>query len=142
MTEEDRMLLQAYADGVNDFLDGIGFGKKKGEKTSSMLPPEFLILGIKEMEPWTPIDSLALLRLINFGLTRNWSHELLRKIYKNLDHEYYGSLESIVDELAPFTSEFLKDKTFVLDESDMEQNGLLHPEGKSLVDRYKEEKER
>ena len=59
--------MQAYSDGVNDFLEGVGYFHD--EITAFYLPPEFIALGIKKVEPWHPIDSLALLRLVNFHLT-------------------------------------------------------------------------
>lgn len=52
---------------MNDFLEGVGYFHD--EITAFYLPPEFIALGIKKVEPWHPIDSLALLRLVNFHLT-------------------------------------------------------------------------
>lgn len=69
--EYTKNILQSYSDGVNDFLEGVGYFRD--EITAFYLPPEFIALGIKQVEPWHPIDSLALLRLVNFHLTQNWS---------------------------------------------------------------------
>ena len=59
--------LQAYADGVNAFLDS----------HRSALPPEFLILGDKP-EPWTPADSLVWGKLMSLQLSGNYTLERLR----------------------------------------------------------------
>jgi acyl-homoserine lactone acylase PvdQ len=60
-------MLWAYSNGVNDFLTGVG------GQTAYLLPPEFLVLGHTSVDPWHPVDSLTLLRLINFHLSYNWS---------------------------------------------------------------------
>ena len=71
MSQEEKDILQSYADGVNDFVSNI---KLTGEgSTARLLPPEFYVLGIFEMEPWSPVDSLSLLKLMNFHLTWNWN---------------------------------------------------------------------
>lgn len=59
--------LQAYADGVNKFLEQHGDG----------LPVEFLILGYTP-EPWTPVDSIAIAKLQLHDAAGNYKQELLR----------------------------------------------------------------
>lgn len=59
--------LQAYADGVNKFLDQHGDG----------LPVEFLILGYRP-EPWSPVDSLAIAKLQLHDAAGNYAQEILR----------------------------------------------------------------
>jgi penicillin amidase len=49
--------LQAYADGVNAFVG------------SHPLPPEYGALELTQFEPWTVTDSLAVTKLIAFGLS-------------------------------------------------------------------------
>ncbi len=61
-----QAVLQAYADGVNAYLAQAG----------SRLPPEFKILGITP-EPWQPVDSLAFGKLLGWGLSNNYKHELI-----------------------------------------------------------------
>jgi len=100
LSDEDKKILQAYADGVNDYLDGVGMLKLNG-KTDTLLPPEFLAVGLNQIDPWTPTDSIALLRFANLGFTRNWSQELLRKIIGEVDN---GSLKDLVDEIAPVSA--------------------------------------
>ena len=100
MDKDDLEYLQAYSDGVNDFVDGITmFGK---EKTALAFPPEFWVAGITKFEPWTPADSLAILKLMNFHLSWSWKLDLMREYIDELHPE----LKDLVEELAPFTSEF------------------------------------
>jgi penicillin amidase len=54
-----RTALQAYADGVNAFVSS----------HSHSLPPEYDALELAQVEPWTVIDSLAVAKLIAFGLS-------------------------------------------------------------------------
>ena len=59
--------LQAYADGVNAFLD----------THRDALPPEFMILG-DNPEPWKPADSLVWGKLMSLQLSSNYAVEALR----------------------------------------------------------------
>jgi penicillin amidase len=59
--------LQAYADGVNKFL----------EQHGASLPFEFLVLGYKP-EQWTPADSLAVAKLQLYDAAGNYTLELVR----------------------------------------------------------------
>ena len=56
---------QAYADGVNAFLD------------SHALPPEFLLAGVRP-EHWRPADSLVIGKLEAYQLSQNFRLKLLR----------------------------------------------------------------
>jgi len=64
---EMRVTLEAYAAGVNAFLDS-----RRGA-----LPPEFAVLGYSP-EKWRPADSLVWGRLMAWQLSDNWPQELLR----------------------------------------------------------------
>jgi penicillin amidase len=64
---ETRSGLEAYARGVNAFLDD----------RLGPLPPEFLILGVKP-EIWKPADSLVWVKLMAWDLSGNMSAELQR----------------------------------------------------------------
>lgn len=48
-------ILTAYADGVNAYVD------------SHPLPPEYALLELSHFDPWTPVDSLAAIKLIAFA---------------------------------------------------------------------------
>ncbi|MBZ5520878.1 MAG: penicillin acylase family protein [Acidobacteriia bacterium] len=52
-----QVLLQAYADGINAWV------------SSHPLPPEYGALELTSFTPWTPTDSLAVVKLIGFGLS-------------------------------------------------------------------------
>ncbi|MGT2508513.1 penicillin acylase family protein [Cupriavidus basilensis] len=66
-SDETHAALQAYADGVNAYIDG-----RKGP-----LPPEFLILRTQP-EHWEPADSLAWQTMMAWDLGGNWTQETLR----------------------------------------------------------------
>ena len=57
LSAETRAGLQAYADGVNFFLQ------------TQPLPLEYTLLEITQAEPWTPLDSVVVGKLIAFGLS-------------------------------------------------------------------------
>jgi len=57
LSPETQAGLQAYADGVNFFL------------AIQPLPPEYGVLEITQAEPWTPLDSVVIGKLIAFGLS-------------------------------------------------------------------------
>lgn len=92
LTKSQRDLLQAYADGVNDYL----------ASPNLVLPLEFYYLGISSMHPWHPVDSLSLMKLFSFHLSADWADELLKDAFDNLPGEL--PLE-MVDELVPFNVE-------------------------------------
>ena len=63
-----RTALQRYADGVNAAMTSMGrWGR----------PPEFQLLRLTP-EPWTPVDSLAVARLMAWRLAENRRGELVR----------------------------------------------------------------
>ena len=63
----DRALLEAYAAGVNAWI----------EHHRGTLPPEFLLLGYRP-EPWQPVDSVLWGRLMALQLSDNYRSELAR----------------------------------------------------------------
>jgi penicillin amidase len=67
MDDEMRAILQAYADGVNAYV----------EAHRDRLPLEFTILGV-DPEPWTPVDTLAWGKVMSYQLCGNYDNELLR----------------------------------------------------------------
>ena len=68
MPTEVIEVLQAYADGVNAFID----------THQDRLPLEFTLLGF-EPEPWTPTDTVAWAKVMAMTLGGNWENELLRQ---------------------------------------------------------------
>ena len=67
LSNEARLDLTAYADGVNTLL----------EQQGDALPIEFLLLGYKP-EAWTASDSLVILKLESYDLATNYATELAR----------------------------------------------------------------
>jgi penicillin amidase len=65
---EAREALQAYATGVNAYL----------EAHAEKLPPEFRLLGLSP-SPWEPSDSLVIGKWMSFVLSENGSVEMLRQ---------------------------------------------------------------
>ena len=51
--------MEAYAEGFNAYLENIG----------PALPPEYAALQLTSVEPWTPVDSIVIGKLIAFGLS-------------------------------------------------------------------------
>lgn len=120
----------AYSDGVNDYLDGVGILKE--DSTGYLLPPEFYALGIQnKISPWTPVDSLAIMKIMNFHLSGNWNHDLLRDILGALEE---GELKDMVNELLPFNAEFSHKLKSALDDDDMKSVNLWHKD--TLLSRY------
>lgn len=67
LSDPARRALDAYADGVNKYL----------EQRGDALPLEFVLLGYKP-DPWTAVDSLVVLKLEAFDLATNYGTELAR----------------------------------------------------------------
>ena len=69
-----RQYLQAYADGVNAYIDKMG--------SPSRMAFEYVVLGQQvpsyRVEPWTPVDSLAWLKAMAWDLRGNYDNELAR----------------------------------------------------------------
>ena len=67
ISDEGRGAIEAYAEGVNKFLQAHG----------ESLPVEFTILGYRP-EPWTVVDTLAVAKLQLYDAAGNYTQELLR----------------------------------------------------------------
>jgi penicillin amidase len=50
-------MLQSYANGVNTWLG------------NNPLPPEYTLLELTKVDPWTPVDSISYVKLLAFGLS-------------------------------------------------------------------------
>ena len=65
LSDSAKKTLEAYSDGINDFVQGVDMFSTKA--TGKSLPPEFVIFGItKENFKWTPLDSLTIGKLMQF----------------------------------------------------------------------------
>ena len=69
--EKLERLLEAYARGVNDYIEYA--------IENNLLPVEYRVLG-QEPEPWKPIDTLAVARVIALGLAWNDEDLVLAKL--------------------------------------------------------------
>lgn len=132
LTQNEREWLQAYSDGVNDYIKGIGLYDGSA-RTAFLRPLEFYALGIKDIEPWHPIDVLSHIKFINFHLSHDWATELLRDIIGNIEG---GALKYFAEEIVPFGLKFSHNFTTILSEEEMKQEGLASE--KTLWERYQE----
>lgn len=83
LAPETRAWLEAYAAGVNAFL----------ATNDRPLPPEFLFLRHFDLEPWTPADSLVLIKLMAFQLDSNlWDEIAYAAVARRLTAEQLEAL--------------------------------------------------
>ena len=107
--------LQAYADGVNAFLDA----------HRSALPPEFLISGARP-EPWKPADSLVIGKLLSLELSNNYKFEALRAhLRQKLGPEQAAWMFPRMKPGAPITTEPALTSTHASGQSIEDQIGAL-----------------
>jgi penicillin amidase len=76
--------LNAYAKGVNAYIES---------RTDQTMPPEFLILQYKP-RPWTPVDSLAVGKLLAEYLSTSWQLDIMRAAMASLPKEKRDALLS------------------------------------------------
>lgn len=93
LAPDERKMLDAYARGVNAFLDDPG----------GALPPEFVVMRHKP-ETWRPADSLVWAKIMAMRLSRNWQTELLRwRMSRTLPDDRIRELWPSDDDGAPIT---------------------------------------
>ncbi|MBN1953671.1 MAG: penicillin acylase family protein [Anaerolineae bacterium] len=91
--ERLHALLQAYADGVNQFL----------ARADGRLPVEFALLRYRP-EPWTLLDSLTWSRVMMWTLSHAWFGELVRaRLIEQVGPERAAELEIRYPERHPLT---------------------------------------
>lgn len=82
LSEEEKDLLVAYSNGVNFWIS----------KNHRNLPIEFALTGISPI-PWTPLHSLAIVRLMAWELNQSWwSKSLLHILAEQLSPSQYALL--------------------------------------------------
>jgi penicillin amidase len=74
---QSRAVLQAYADGVNAYIATLD---------ARTLPPEFQILQYKP-SPWTPVDSLLVIKVFAEALSSTWRVDVMREALAPLPAE-------------------------------------------------------
>jgi penicillin amidase len=85
---QSRALLQAYADGVNAYIATLD---------ARTLPPEFQILQYKPT-PWTPVDSLLVIKVFAEALSSTWRLDVMREALAGLPAE---KLTMLLPEFSP-----------------------------------------
>ncbi len=114
MSPEQKKFLQAYADGVNDYVENQAFA----------LPMEFKLIGIG-FEKWTIKDSVMVFKLLSFLMTTHWQITTLRTgIARRFGKE-------LAEKLIPFKERdsFLEHVTILRNEPSKLQSGA--PDSKS-----------
>jgi penicillin amidase len=79
---QSRALLEAYARGVNAYIASLD---------AKSLPPEFQILQYKP-KPWTPVDSLLVIKLFFEALSNTWRLDIMREALAGLPPEKRAAL--------------------------------------------------
>lgn len=103
---------------MNDFIAAIGL-QTEGASAYTW-PLEFYIPGlIKDVEPWSPVDSLANMALVSFSLTWDWAQDFQREVHKVMHPE----LADLAEELTPYSKNYLHNVVTILDEEDVRQMG-------------------
>lgn len=82
LDQRTRDYLQAYADGVNDYI---------ADRSPSELSVAYTVLGttvdLERIEPWQPVDSLAWLKAMAWDLRTNYEDELGRAMAYSAVHD-------------------------------------------------------
>lgn len=79
---EERLRLDAYAQGINAFIDSLD---------ERSLPPEFQILQYRPRH-WTPADSVLIIKLFFEVLTDHWQLDIMRAALDTLPAEKRAAL--------------------------------------------------
>jgi penicillin amidase len=79
---QSKKLLEAYSAGVNAYIASLG---------PKQLPPEFQILGYTP-KPWTPADSLIVVKIFFEALSNTWRLDLMREAMSVLPDEKRAAL--------------------------------------------------
>ncbi|MDQ5844889.1 MAG: penicillin acylase family protein [Acidobacteriota bacterium] len=74
---QTRSLLEAYAKGVNAYIASLD---------AKSLPPEFQILQYRP-KPWTPTDSLLVVKVFAEALSSTWRLDVMREAFGGLPEE-------------------------------------------------------
>ncbi|MEP1151219.1 MAG: penicillin acylase family protein [Balneola sp.] len=91
--EKERTILQAYADGVNEYIDN----------NRNKLPVEFALTGIQPIK-WSPTRSIAITRLMAWELNMSWWTEVMYGyLQANLPADQFEQLQLRYPNNAPTT---------------------------------------
>jgi len=93
LPDDARAEVEAYAEGVNAFI----------EQAGKRLPVEFMLVG-HQPEPWTPLDSMAFARVMIWQLSHAWASAIVRaRIIEKVGPERAAELEIKYPERHPNT---------------------------------------
>ncbi|MBA3355010.1 MAG: penicillin acylase family protein [Pyrinomonadaceae bacterium] len=88
-TPAARAILEAYTQGVNVYIAGL---------EDKDLPPEFQILQYKP-RPWTPSDSLVVVKLFFESLSSTWRLDVMREAFADLPPEKLAALMPVTSSM-------------------------------------------
>ncbi len=88
-TPAARAILEAYARGVNAYISSL---------EAKNLPPEFRILQYQP-RPWTPSDSLVVVKLFFESLSNTWRLDVMREAFADLPAEKLAALMPVTSPL-------------------------------------------
>lgn len=117
LDEPEEAMIDAYLNGVNDFINSVKFFGDKRRTSANLLPPEFYIFKMTgdNLAPFNRADILNQGRLVSFHLSWNWNMDIAREAVR----ESHPELADLVEELLPFTTEFLADLVTTVDDEDL-----------------------
>ena len=97
-SDEEKDIMQAYSDGVNDFVQGVSYWSFSS--TARLLPLEFIVLGITK-ENYIPFSQIDLMIANKFqSMSHTYKDDLIREAFR----QRHSDLEDLVDEFRPFLS--------------------------------------
>ena len=89
--------LQAYADGINDYVNNVGIGL--WGNSGHIMPVEFYAFDIEWVD-WQIEDSLSVMRLVSLMMSFSFTYDIMRENWRHVPE-----LEPMIDELFPFRSD-------------------------------------
>lgn len=134
---ETRGQLQAYANGVNDYVQGVSLTESESQ-TGRVLPAEFIAFGITQetFEPWTPADTLMCAKFMSFAVSYDWGPTLHREALR----QTHPDLEFFMEDIYSFSADMMGDMVPIVDDDDLKEWG--HYSEKTLTQRYRESADR
>ena len=77
-------MLLAFADGVNQFIAECKASGGKGNMLRTGPLPFFFMLAGIEPEPWSPVDTLGILRVLCYQMNHGGQHPAIRQLIANI----------------------------------------------------------
>ena len=124
LSESERNILQAYSDGVNEYI----------ENNPNKLPVEFALTGIQPIK-WNPTRTIAVTRLMAWELNMSWWTEVMYGyLNSKLPPEQFDQLRLTFPKDAPTTLDDIQSGKFTaalmpMLNQEIEKRALLEMEG-------------